>query len=436
MNLKSSLLLRKFGIVVLSVSMLGLAACSTTEKGAEPKDAASVPAPPAAAAPVTLTMYNWGSFTPEDIQQLVVEPLKKKYPHITMQFIDRGTGTLPEDLAAAGTPIDIILTNVDVIGRFNALGYMYDMKEDLKKANIDTGKIEQAGIERGTFEGKLVALPFDIVRDALYYNKAIFDRFGVAYPKDGLLWDDVVALAKQLTKMEGGVQYQGFDPIQILNFAGLTVVDAKTHKPLVGTEPWRSALELFKQFVSIPGNEKFSTSIANTGKAFIKDQSVAMTQGDLLGQLRQSANDLTVNWDLAQAASYKGKPNIAGWGQARVFAVTSSSKYKDDAFKVLSVLFSDEVQMQSSKNGKFSLSKNQAIKDSFGADLPFLKGKNTKAYFKSNPGSPRVESIYFSEVQKIFNDRTREYFEGGKDYNTLVREVEEQMQAKLATVAK
>ena len=34
---------------------------------------------------------------------------------------------------------------------------------------------------------------------AVYYNKAIFDEYGVDYPEAGWTWDDLLAIAQELT---------------------------------------------------------------------------------------------------------------------------------------------------------------------------------------------------------------------------------------------
>jgi multiple sugar transport system substrate-binding protein len=431
-------------VMALCAIMLLAAACGNSDQTGQASQTGD-PAKPAAKEevkaapqPVTLTMYNFGSFTDEDIQSLVVDPVKKKLPYITMKFITRGgAGTLPEDLAAAGTDIDLILTNTDVMGRFDKLGYYYDMKADFKKINFDIGKFDAAAAPRSTFDGKLAGLPFNIVRDALFYNKDIFDKFGVSYPKDGLVWEDIIEMSKKLTRTDSGVQYRGFDPVSVLGFAGLTVVDFKTNKALIGSPEWRTALETFKQIISIPGNEKFGPGLAQTADAFVKDQTVAMAQTDLMSRMEDaSSSTRQLNWDLAQAVSFKGHPNVAGWGQSRVISVSANSKHKDAALDVFKLLFSDEVQMAASRGGKFSLLKNQAIQDNFGTDLAYLKGKNIKAFFKSQPGPVRDESVYYSDITKTLNQRFKEFTDGKTDINTTIRVLEEEINSQIAAAAK
>jgi multiple sugar transport system substrate-binding protein len=52
---------------------------------------------------------------------------------------------------------------------------------------------------------KIFALPMTLGYYVMYYNNNIFDKFGVSYPKDGMTWDDVAALAKKVSHLESGL---------------------------------------------------------------------------------------------------------------------------------------------------------------------------------------------------------------------------------------
>ena len=45
--------------------------------------------------------------------------------------------------------------------------------------------------------GALYAIPLDFESRVLYYNKDLFDRFGVAHPQEGIRWSDALALAER-----------------------------------------------------------------------------------------------------------------------------------------------------------------------------------------------------------------------------------------------
>jgi multiple sugar transport system substrate-binding protein len=97
--------------------------------------------------------------------------------------------------------------------------------------------------------GKLYALPISILTQVMYYNKGIFDKFGVPYPKDGMTWDKTLELAKKLDREEQGQQYFGFaaSPSHILgnNQLSLPYVDIQTEKPTFLNDGWKRLIDTY-----------------------------------------------------------------------------------------------------------------------------------------------------------------------------------------------
>lgn len=60
------------------------------------------------------------------------------------------------------------------------------------------------------FRGKSYMLTADTGPMVIFYNKELFDRFGVPHPKDGWTLDDLVDRARRLTRQEAGTQYWGY----------------------------------------------------------------------------------------------------------------------------------------------------------------------------------------------------------------------------------
>ena len=54
-------------------------------------------------------------------------------------------------------------------------------------------------LDPGMYDGTLYFLPKDYSPLGVFYNKAIFDEYGVDYPQDGWTWDDLLATAQELT---------------------------------------------------------------------------------------------------------------------------------------------------------------------------------------------------------------------------------------------
>lgn len=78
---------------------------------------------------------------------------------------------------------------------------------------------------------------------ATFYNKGIFDKFGVPYPKDGMTYDEAIELAKKVTRSVDGVQYYGLfpgNPAIQLGQLSQTFLDGKTDEPLLSSDNFAS----------------------------------------------------------------------------------------------------------------------------------------------------------------------------------------------------
>jgi multiple sugar transport system substrate-binding protein len=72
-------------------------------------------------------------------------------------------------------------------------------------------------LDRFYREGHLWAFPAEVYPRVMYYNKALFDRAGLAYPSPGWTLDDFVAAATALAEGEGAARQYGYTPDPPLN---------------------------------------------------------------------------------------------------------------------------------------------------------------------------------------------------------------------------
>src|SRR5690606_21529535 len=118
-----------------------------------------------------------------------------------------------------------------------------------KKHNLDLNRFEPEAIEAlmaATQTNDLAGIPYTRHFYALYYNKDIFDKFGVDYPPDGMTWDQAYDLARKLTRMEDGIQYRGLNLVPVERPASqlsLPYVDMNTKKTVINSDSWKRVME-------------------------------------------------------------------------------------------------------------------------------------------------------------------------------------------------
>ena len=419
-------------LFLLSGGAALMSSCSSAPPQVESK--------PAAAEPVHLTFYARQTISDDDFKLLFTEPLRKRYPHVTLEKIDASKSKI-EDLISAGQTPDILFTYGADLKSLEPLRFLSDQTPLVKQENIDLSRFDSVVLSAAKDEKGLYALPFAVQFNALYYNKDIFDKFGVPYPKDGMTWDDTIELARNVTRLDGGVPYRGLDPESLnrMSFSkSLTYIDAKTEKSAVGSPAWRSIFEMMYAIYTIPGNKpqdlKKATSVAASLDAFAKDKTVAMWPSvNVLTNLIEAGKQ-GMNWDMAQYPSYKETPNVYGTVDAHFLLVTPTSKHQAEAMKVIGLAVSDEVQTIAAKEtGRFTPLAKEEVKKQFMAGNPGLNGKHTDAIFKSKPAPPQQFTKYEGGARGFAYNALIDYVEGKVDLNTMIRSTEEAINQYVAT---
>lgn len=427
-------------ILTLFAALLAVVAgCGSTDsaKNAGDQKGADDKPPIVSTEPVTLTFYNLAGIGDLTFQTLIEAPIKKKYPHITLTHIKNGKGTTLGDLLAAGTPPDIIHATTTQLQAVLDVGLQSDMTELIKRHKFDLSIFQNGvmdSIRKLSPKGEIYGLPANNNTAALYYNKDIFDQFGVPYPKDGMTWDDALEVAKKVTRTNNGVQYRGMQMSHSFlldaNPLSLNILDPATDMPLQNTEKWKSLFENWKRFYEIPGNQLTEQNYGSGQNDFMKERTVAMYVANNLVIAIEQAKDPSFNWDMVTMPVFKEAPGTATQMIAPLFMLTPTVKHKDVAFQVVAEMFADSVQKESALTGRPTLMKNDEIKKDIGRDLEALKGKNVAQAFNGNKLAPIPNfSQYEAKARPILNRAYQQYVLGQKDVNTALREAAEQIKA-------
>lgn len=106
---------------------------------------------------------------------------------------------------AAGDAPDIMQIGDDAVPMFVGKGSFVPL-DDFISGNyaLDTSIYLPGVLEPGQWEGQQWLLPKDFTPLGVYYNKKLFDEYGVDYPEDGWTWDDMLETAQALTKDTDG----------------------------------------------------------------------------------------------------------------------------------------------------------------------------------------------------------------------------------------
>ncbi|MBD0378640.1 ABC transporter substrate-binding protein [Paenibacillus sedimenti] len=415
-----------FATLLTTLVGAGLIGCTAINESAEVTE---VPVKPAEN---ELFIYTaWPAFyVKEDIfEKQIGQLLKKKFPDVKIKHVAwDNPGRRYEDLIAAGTIPDIIFDEVRrnsyrQVGRFKM---EYDMTDLIKKHNFDTGRLNPSDMQRSiaASEGKLYSLPFNNNEWVLVYNKDIFDKFGVEYPKDGMTWDEAFEKTQKLTRQEGEVTYKGFqmNPAHYMRFNQLSEpgLDPNEDKAAMTSDNWVKIVNNIRRFYEIPGNQLVKTNQFSKGN-------VAMIVDSLENATRLINENKSINFDVSSVPVFPETPKSKFQPNTNGMFITNQSTKKDLAFQVIAYLLSPEYQIELSKQGVITSLMDPAVQQAFAKDLPEWNGKHTQSLFYLNSAKPplRKPGLTFIDTNSdsVWNLIAKE----SKDSQTALRMTNDSM---------
>lgn len=354
---------------ICALLLLLLSACSTGKSGGEASGSASAAAPSsdksaesASKAPggekTKLVFWTFDRHDAGFIQELVDEYNATNADNIQVEMKSMAENYAQSvDIAFASEQApDILRPNQDTMIPFMKKNYLAPLDEyltDEMKAKF--GPTFQDQVNR--FDGKIYTLPNFGYTLRLVYNQELFDKAGIQAPPKSL--DELVAAAKKITEAGKADGQYGFalnfkspksaldrSAREILQLSGYDGFGFDERTGQFDFAPYKAVIEAFKQMKDdgsmLPGVE--SLDIDPLRAQFAEGKigmylSYSAEPGVYSGQFPAK-----IKWGAALAPTIdgeiKGALGFANSGQW--FGISSQSKHKDEAWKFLSYMYSDE----------------------------------------------------------------------------------------------
>lgn len=399
------------------------------------------------AEPVELVFYSVSKDSEENFNERFGNAIRKKFPNYTIKYIQRvPNSTDLQQLLTSGAQIDIQWDSIaSFTGSVLDSGTAFDMTDLIKQHNLDLNRFEPSMIDslKKMSGGGLYGLPLYNDRMALYYNKDLFDKFGVPYPKDGMTWDEIIELSNQMTREESGVVYTGFSPslnqVFVSNPYSLPLVDSSTNKATINNDTWKKIIDTV--LIRPTQNNMYKKKIEQSnGKipdsnTFVKEKTLAMYTASPLLPVVFAQDMSSMNWDVVTFPAFKELPGVGAQAYPGVISVTKMSKNKDAAMEVIKYLTSDEYQLESSKNGIMTVLKDEAIQKTLGQNTAY-KDKNFSAFFTKFPAmAEKTVSESKAAVLGKYTTNAMKVVNGEMDINTMLRTTEEEANKALQSAS-
>ncbi|WP_018757486.1 ABC transporter substrate-binding protein [Paenibacillus terrigena] len=362
--------------------------------------------------------------------------ISEKLKNIKLVQLQKGNNLESlQELNAQKIVPDLIWGDGDAIEATTELDMIEPLDELVKANNFDLSTIEPSII--ATYRamnpnGSLIGMPTFSDNFTLYYNKDVFDKFGIPYPKENLTWDDIVDLSKKLTGERDGMQYHGFEfgaygeALVPLKQFSVNLTDPDTGEVLIDKSPEVTKyLELMKRIYSIPGlynKESYQFPKGNVGMIVTWPQYLMWGIGDA---------DIVKNVDAVPLPSWPELPNVSPTSYSHPIILNKYSKNKDAAFKVMAEFVSVENQSRITRKGVDpSVLNAQEVRDQYAVDQELFKGKNIKAFFASKPALPPSKISRYDKYVNI-NESLAKFAESDMNIPEFLRKLKEESGAKI-----
>lgn len=137
--------------------------------------------------------------------QTLVDAFQAKYPQIRIDLRSvAGTGAYQKQLVtafSAGAEPDVMVLNHRRLAQFAAQGGLEALGAYLDKSQVlHAADLYSQALEAYAWDGKTWCIPQNASSLVVYYNRALFDAAGVAYPAAGWTWENFLAAARALTR--------------------------------------------------------------------------------------------------------------------------------------------------------------------------------------------------------------------------------------------
>lgn len=296
----------------------------------------------------TIKFSTWGSSSEMAILKPIISDFERQNPNIKIDLVH-----IPQDyfqkihlLFASNLAPDVVFIN-------NLNLPIYTSR--LEPLNYNKNIYYKESIDALSYKGKTYAVPRDVSNLVIYYNKDLFDKYNVPYPKTNWTMENLLSTAKNLTsKNTFGIGYEEdiyYALPYIMSFGGgILGNDLKTE--LINTKQSQTGLTFYKNLANKyhVAPQKYQVGSKTIAQMFLNQEIAMHLSGRwMTPKYRESAE---FNWDVAAFPGVGiNKKNGIVPTDASGWAVSKDSKHKADAIKFVMFLSSKSNIEKMTKSG-------------------------------------------------------------------------------------
>ena len=318
---------------------------------------------------ITLRYMTWVSAVgAEWIQEDFIEPFQELHPNIKIEHEYVPFAQLFDKVVtyiAAGNPPDLMHMSVAYVYEYAEQGLLLNLQPYFERdLNPDDFFLEPMKAVRypDMETGDLYAIPFAFIVSNIFYNRDMFNQFGLESPNDAWTWYDLADSARRLTRdMDGdgtpdqwgfhsSWDYYLFD--SVIHAWGGRILDSDFNVVVDSPEAIQGArflVDLVLRDQAAPPISVMSSAM----RGFLNQQ-LAMYVGNM-GDLSTYRQDAFFDWDVAMMPEGPAK-RVVRMGPDS-FAILADSRHPEEAWEYIKFVITQEKVDRSSGSNKLPICK-------------------------------------------------------------------------------
>lgn len=413
------------------------------------------------------TMYGYGDDS--YLRQQFTELFEFANPNITIEIVPAVTynyygGMDPEEqpdpfeemkkMMQGDNPPDIVMMDYSYLPEFINENLLMPLDPFITADQIDTSKIVPTvlnGIKDAAPDGRIYAMAPLFSSSALFFNRTIFNEANVPYPTDGMTWEEVFQLARQLSGGEGEDKTYGFsfttynhsDPFYDMQMYVLPLqlryFDENGERMTVDSdqweEVWRTISELAQTEV-IPGPPNYEQMHQVEPRPYDWDNfisgKVAMAINSyyyineliMANQMASTNENMTpIDWDVVTLPTHPEAPGIGGNIYLDgLMGINANAQNEDDAWAFLKFVNGEDWARLKAKTQSALVSHIDYLEPKNGLSY------NISAFYQLKPAPMQNDSEIYRKypniymVQSIGQQKFQEVLNGDKEIRQALKE--------------
>ncbi len=294
----------------------------------------------------------WGELSEDDAEVQMIKKFNAEHDDIEIQYDvvpSDGYGDRLLTSFSSGEGYDIFASGEGDFYKWVSANMPLSLNDLIANDTEWVNEMDEALYNFGNINGNQYYLVRDYNPLCLFYNKDVFDEYGVEYPTSDWTWDDAIAAAKKLTVKNDDGTYAcfGFNA-QSWTYAALSYMTSKgldiVNEDCTSVEGYLNSAEMaaaLSEYVGFSvGDDRISPDAADqdtfgSTSAMLINGKLAMT---ISGAWDKSTYETAgVNYGTALIPG-----NHAGYLCASAFAISSQCKNPEAAWEVIKALTGTE----------------------------------------------------------------------------------------------